>query len=81
MSSLEPVLARAGEVALLFRLGRDVEAAVGMVEVFEPIQSLVDAAAQPVQQGWAQLLGLMLVCQEAQNWLGLADYLEYELVD
>ncbi|MEN5089648.1 hypothetical protein ABE458_03070 [Pseudomonas protegens] len=81
MKRLEPVFDRAREVADLFRLGRDVEAVGGMVELFEPIQLRVDSASVSVQQDWAQLLGLMLACQEMQNWLSLADYLEYELVD
>ncbi|MBW8357161.1 hypothetical protein RZO07_08385 [Pseudomonas protegens] len=81
MTRLEPVFDRAREVADLFRLGRDVEAVGGMVELFEPIQLWVDSAPVSVQQDWARLLGLMLACQEMQNWLGLADYLEYEMLD
>ncbi|MCO7609043.1 hypothetical protein NJH83_02255 [Pseudomonas chlororaphis] len=81
MSRLESLIARAREVADLFRLGRDVEAAVNMIELFDPVQGLVDVAPLAVQQDWAGLLTLMLKCQEAQDWLGLADYLEYELVE
>ncbi|MFK3791306.1 hypothetical protein ACI2KO_13710 [Pseudomonas piscis] len=81
MNRLEPLLGRARSVAELFRLGRDVEAAGEMVELFEPVQMLVDTAAASVQQDWVHLLGLLLACQEAQDWLGLADYLEYELVE
>ncbi|MBC2658434.1 hypothetical protein H7A76_23590 [Pseudomonas sp. MSSRFD41] len=81
MSRLEPLLSRARNVAELFRLGRDVEAAMEMVELFESVQVLVDTAVASMQQEWAHLLGLLLACQEAQDWLGLADYLEYELVE
>ncbi|MGE8411751.1 MAG: hypothetical protein ACN6QY_05225 [Pseudomonas sp.] len=81
MNRLEPLLANARDVAGLFRLGRDVEAAGVMIELFEPVQRLVDVAPVPVHQDWARLLGLMLACQEAQDWLGLADYLEYEMVE
>ncbi len=52
-----------------------------MVELFESVQVLVDTAVASMQQEWAHLLGLLLACQEAQDWLGLADYLEYELVE
>lgn len=52
-----------------------------MIELFDPIQSLVDGASLPVRQDWNELLQRMLSCQEAQDWLGLADYIEYELVD
>ncbi|WP_409283804.1 hypothetical protein [Pseudomonas protegens] len=81
MSRLESFIARAREVADLFRLGRDVEAAVNMIELFDPVQGQVDVAPLALQQDWAGLLSLMLKCQEAQDWLGLADYLEYELVE
>ncbi|KIF63563.1 hypothetical protein ACKUG4_21920 [Pseudomonas glycinae] len=68
------------QCAALFRLGRDVEAALTMVDVFEGAQqSLLSAGAQ-TQQVWAQLLTQMLECQERQDWLGLADFMEYELI-
>ncbi|WP_192563987.1 hypothetical protein [Pseudomonas gozinkensis] len=68
------------QCAGLFRLGRDVEAALTMVDVFEGAQqSLLSADAQ-TQQIWAQLLTQMLECQERQDWLGLADFMEYELM-
>ena len=51
MNQLEPVFSRAREVADLFRLGRDVEAVGVMVELFDPIQSLVDGAALPAGLG------------------------------
>ncbi|MGC5700258.1 hypothetical protein J4P02_08630 [Pseudomonas sp. NFXW11] len=81
MNSLEPVFVQARETAGLFRLGRDVEAALAMIELFDPVQSRVDGAGAAIQQQWADLLGAMLGCQEAQDWLGLADYLEYELLE
>nr|WP_157714260.1 hypothetical protein [Pseudomonas sp. PB120] len=65
----------------MFRLGRDVEAALNMVDVFEKSQALFDQMPQAIQQQWAQLLMSMFAAQEAQDWLGLADSMEYELVD
>jgi hypothetical protein len=69
------------QCALLFRLGRDVEAALNMVDVFEQSQALISQMPQAIQQQWSQLLMSMLAAQEAQDWLGLADSMEYELVD
>ncbi|MVV51312.1 hypothetical protein EJA72_24175 [Pseudomonas sp. PB120] len=69
------------QCAQLFRLGRDVEAALNMVDVFEKSQALFDQMPQAIQQQWAQLLMSMFAAQEAQDWLGLADSMEYELVD
>ncbi|PYC00294.1 hypothetical protein [Pseudomonas sp. Sample_23] len=69
------------QCAALFRLGRDVEAALTMVDVFEQAQLCLASASEKVQQDWAQVLTQMLDCQERQDWLGLADYMEYELVE
>ncbi|NWB95065.1 hypothetical protein HX870_09300 [Pseudomonas gingeri] len=80
MSRLAQCAGEARECAGLFRLGRDVEAALNMVEVFDAAQLALASAPQEVRQQWAQLLTRMLVCQESQDWLGLADWMEYELV-
>ena len=52
-----------------------------MIELAVEVQSCFDRASNggPSSNGLL-LLGRMLECQEAQNWLALADYLEYELV-
>jgi hypothetical protein len=65
----------------LFRLGRDVEAALNMVDLFDDAQRRFLQAPRDVQQAWAALLSQMLACQERQDWLGLADFMEYELVE
>ncbi len=67
--------------AHLFRLGRDVEAALVMVELFGALMPLFDRTPPALQQQWVAVLGEMLACQEGQNWLALADYLEYELLE
>ncbi|AGZ36232.1 MULTISPECIES: hypothetical protein [Pseudomonas] len=64
----------ARECAALLRLGRDVEGAVRMVELFDAVLAQVDAGAGAV------VLQAMLDAQQRQDWLALADYLEYELV-
>ncbi|MNP06938.1 hypothetical protein D3C76_989430 [compost metagenome] len=69
------------QCAGLFRLGRDVEAALIMVDLFDEAQRLFAQAPQDAQQAWALMLRQMLDCQERQDWLGLADFMEYELVD
>ena len=73
-------LARAQKCAVMFRLGRDVEAGLAMIELASELQPFFAQAAVDAQQQWLHLLGLMLACQEGQDWLALADYLEYELV-
>lgn len=80
MSAVEQCVNECRQRAELFRLGRDVEAALTMVDVFDEAQRLLLAAPQDAQQSWAYLLTQMLACQERQDWLGLADFMEYELI-
>jgi hypothetical protein len=75
MNEFHPFVVGAQQCAALFRLGRDVEAGLVMIEVMEGLPPSFIQEAQATE-----LLGRMLECQEAQNWLALADYLECELV-
>lgn len=79
MTDLERCIADCRECAGLFRLGRSVEGALNMLQVFEGAAGQLEVRALPDQQQWARLLTLMLGCQQSQDWLGLADYMEYEL--
>ncbi|AZE47522.1 hypothetical protein C4K04_1834 [Pseudomonas chlororaphis] len=81
MSALRKCVDECRQCAGLFRLGRDVEAALTMVDVFEEAQQLLVSASADIQQSWSQVLMHMLDCQERQDWIGLADYMEYELID
>ncbi|MDB6443594.1 hypothetical protein PII47_09385 [Pseudomonas sp. 21TX0197] len=81
MTVQERVIDDARECARLFRLGRDVEAGLAMVILVEAAQPFVEAMPENVQSYWADLLASMLSDQQTQNWLSLADYLEYELVE
>ncbi|RON79875.1 hypothetical protein [Pseudomonas fluorescens] len=81
MTAMEQCIGECRQCAQLFRLGRDVEAGLSMVDVFEGAQQLLLSAPADVQLLWAQVLTQMLECQERQDWLGLADSMEYELVD
>ncbi|MCP1444101.1 hypothetical protein J3D54_003233 [Pseudomonas sp. GGS8] len=80
MSRLESFVVDSRQCAALFRLGRDVEAGLAMIELIAAVQASFDLMPQVTQQQWVLLLSQMFECQEAQNWLALADYLEYELV-
>ncbi|MHA6196503.1 hypothetical protein ACX3YG_19270 [Pseudomonas wadenswilerensis] len=65
----------------LFRLGRDVEAGVAMVELFEVAPDLLSQAPEALQGQFAALFGELLAAQQRQDWIALADSLEYELVN
>jgi len=81
MSAIEGLIARLKQCAEDFRLGHDVETAVTMVQLMGAIQPLIDTAPPEQRQDWETLLGLMFECQQGQNWLALADYLQYECVE
>ena len=81
MSGFESFVVDAQQCAALFRLGRDVEAGLAMIELIDAVNPTFDSTPQQLQQQWAFLLGEMFACQETQNWLALADYLKYELVE
>ncbi|AEV61577.1 hypothetical protein [Pseudomonas ogarae] len=81
MTGFQGVIDDARECARLFRLGRDVEAGLAMIALVEAAQPLVELMQSDVQSSWNGLLGLMFNDQQAQNWLSLADYLEYEWVE
>ncbi|QVW24867.1 hypothetical protein KJF94_04595 [Pseudomonas hormoni] len=74
-----PLAAQAQQCSGLFRLGRDVEAALLMVQVCSDVQLEMERASVEIQSRWTALLTDMLGCQEAQDWLALADYLDHEL--
>ncbi|MFW0758842.1 hypothetical protein ACN1C3_29730 [Pseudomonas sp. H11T01] len=81
MNRIEQCVIDCRQCAGLFRLGRDVEAALNMVDVFDEAQKLFSQTSPVIQQQWGQLLMRILACQQAQNWLGLADCMQYELVE
>ncbi|ROM71345.1 hypothetical protein BK653_05545 [Pseudomonas brassicacearum] len=80
MSQLQGVVDDARECARLFRLGKDVEAGLAMVVLIESAQPLVELMPGDIASSWNMLLALMLGDQQTQNWISLADYLEYECV-
>lgn len=80
MSGLQEVIDEARDCAGLFRLGRDVEAGLAMVALVEAAQPWIERMPGDVQSSWGVLLGVMFTDQQSQNWISLADYLEYELV-
>lgn len=81
MTVIEQCIVASIECADRFRLGRSVEAGLDMLEVFAAADSVFELGPSAVQQQWAQLLMSMLACQQSQDWLGLADFMQYELVE
>jgi hypothetical protein len=75
------VITDARHCAALFRLGRDVEAALKMVDLIETVVPWSASQTVVQQQALQKVLGEILACQERQDWIGVADWLGYELVE
>lgn len=70
----------ASELVVLFRLGRNVEGGLQLADYFEKVLIGMQAhLSKDENRQLPQLLAAILACQERQDWIGLADYLEYEL--
>lgn len=80
MTDLVPITHDARQCALLFRLGRDIEGALKMVELIDAALPLFTSRPAEEQAQWAQVLTAILQCQERQDWIGVADWLEFEFV-
>ena len=72
-------LKTANELALKIRLGLNVEAGLLLVGYIEKLVSAYPQFPAEQQHQFQLILSAMLKCQENQDWIGLADYLEYEL--
>lgn len=71
----------AKSLALQFRLGMSVPAAIAMVEFVQRLANQARYFPSPYATEFGDLVGKMLACQKSHDWLGLADYLDTELID
>lgn len=71
----------ATRIARLFRIGQDVVAQQDVVVLAERLMGFASTERTVEMALWAEWIGWLMSCQEAQDWLGLADYLDYELVE
>ncbi|QIR13938.1 hypothetical protein [Shewanella aestuarii] len=69
---------QAALTAKLFRLGNEPEASQQLIQCLNILEQNHKNILSSVQM--QQTIGLALQAQENQDWLGLADYLEYEMV-
>lgn len=70
----------ANAIALKLRLGKNVEAGLDIVSLLEKVVKISATTSHELQQQVKFIITQILHCQESQDWLGLADYLQYELV-
>jgi hypothetical protein len=67
------------DLAAMIRLGHNVEAGLILVNCVEQLVTAYPQFPAKQQRDFQSILSAMLACQERQDWIGLADYLEYEL--
>lgn len=60
-----------------FRLGLSLDAALELPPLMKSLLPILSSAAQ---HQLPQIMSAILACQEREDWLGLADWLEYELI-
>ncbi|UFH48011.1 hypothetical protein [Pseudomonas sp. KNUC1026] len=65
----------------LFRLAREIEAALLMVDLLDRAAPLLAGAPPVVAEQWPFVLSAIFSHQQAQDWLAVADDLQYELVE
>lgn len=81
MPTFDQCRQHAAKLALQFRLGTTTAPALELASLAEQLIALF-ARATPQQYGQLQqVLTAVLQCQQQRDWLGLADYLEYELAE
>lgn len=81
MKPNNPIITEALHCAHLFRLGRDIEAALKMVDLIDITMPLFASRSKEDQAQLAHVMSEILRCQERQDWIGVADWLEVEFVD
>jgi hypothetical protein len=63
-----------------FRLGRSIAACLRLPDVLQSCMQDLQGRTPTQLKAFEELIGCILDCQTRQDWLGLADYLEYDLV-
>ena len=64
-----------------FRLGRSLEVTDDLINLLSEIVPQIIGRESNNQVSIEDIFSNILYCQKSEDWLGLADYLEYELSD
>ena len=62
------------------RLGRSLEVMESLVDLLVEILSQIDDKNGSFANSIGIIFSSILACQQREDWLGLADYLEYDLI-
>lgn len=67
-------------LATQFRLGLSLDAALTLPPLMKSLLPVLPMLSPASQRQLPQIMSAILACQEREDWLGLADWLEYELL-
>ncbi len=68
------------DTARQFRLCHDIEGGLALVVLLESVAARLGEFTGTQQVELARLIKAILACQQRQDWLGIADYLDVELI-
>ena len=63
------------------RLGRSLEVMESLVAFLIELLSQFDLEQESATKSVGTIFSSILACQEREDWLGLADYIEYDLLE
>jgi hypothetical protein len=66
--------------ARLFRLGRDIEGGMCLAEVCDGLVKILESSSPAITEQAPRVLSALFSAQQRQDWLGLADTLDVELL-
>ena len=79
--NIDAIVKKLKNFAGLLRLGRPLEVTTDLINLLEEIMTEAKFKTSNNLHFIEEIFSLILCCQESEDWLGLADYLEYELSD
>lgn len=71
----------AREIAAAFRLGASLQAGEPLAAFLGKVAQALGKAPSAQKEDLSRILDELLACHKNSDWLGVADYLEFELVD
>lgn len=81
ITSIAQYQCQATELALQFRAGSHIQAALDLSAMVAQLVQTFSTQPAHYATELQNILQAVLNCQAQRDWLGLADYLEYELQD
>jgi hypothetical protein len=81
MTTLSEWHAEAKSIAAAFRLGACMQAGDPMAVFIRQVAQAYAGVPSASREELSRILEALLACHKSNDWLGVADYLEFELID